>query len=178
MKLSIAKLKDGDNPFRFLSSKEGWLRDLVQRVHEKGFKVSSEFTTDLNIVKIEPDYYMRGALDVGLHRTCARCAESFVLPIHHDFELALAHVPQVKAKKAELTEESEELDVIYFDGNDIELSPIIEEQFFLSVPIQPLCKRDCRGICQHCGHNLNHSECACKQDNKLSPFSVLAGVKV
>ena len=178
MKLSISKLKERDNPFQFQSHKDGWVREIIHRLRGRGFEVEGEIQIQMNITKLEPDYYMRGNLSLSLQQTCARCAELFSLPIQHAFDIALAHVTQVKARTNELADESDALDVNYFEGNEIDLSPMIEEQFFLSIPYQSVCKADCLGICQLCGRNLNHSMCTCKQSDKLNPFSVLAGVKL
>jgi uncharacterized protein len=116
---------------------------------------------------------MRGKLKFGLEQLCSRCAENFTLPVNSNFELALVHVPEGVAKSPQLSEESEELDVTYFEGPEIELAPIVEEQLFLSLPLQAVCKPNCLGICQRCGQNLNVKKCDCDKSQELSPFADL-----
>lgn len=177
MKLVISQLSEGENRFHFESPKDGWVKTVIAEVGKGGYRVKSEMEIDLNLTKLEPDYYLRGKMKFGVEQNCDRCAEGFVLPVDHSFDVALAHV-SVKAKKAELTDESEELDINFFEGNEIELVPVIEEQFFLSLPYQSICREECKGICQQCGKNLNVAECACQKNRKLTPFSVLQSYKL
>lgn len=146
--------------------------ELAHRVTKQGYVLKAPMAIDVQLTKLEPDYYLRGTMGFAVEQSCARCAEAFSLPISHPFNVALAHVSHGKARSPELTEESEELDINFFEGNEIDLSPIIEEQFFLSLPYQSLCKEDCKGICQQCGKNKNVSDCACVA-RPTNPFSVL-----
>lgn len=179
MKLQISQLKEGENPFQFDSLKDGWVKEVIQHVEKQGYEVQGPLRVDINLTKLEPDYYLRGKLDFAVQQNCARCAEAFSLPIEQEFSLALAHISTAKTRGATaLTEEeSEELDVNFFEGTEIELGPIVEEQFFLSVPYQSLCKSNCKGICQKCGQNRNVKECKCKQSADITPFSVLKKLK-
>jgi len=45
----------------------------------------------------------------------------------------------------------------------IDLSPEIREEIIVGMPMKPLCKPGCKGLCPKCGHNLNESNCGCKQ---------------
>ena len=179
MKLQISQMKEGENPFQFNSLQDGWVKEVIQHVEAQGYDVQGPLRIDVNLTKLEPDYYLRGKLAFAIQQNCARCAESFSLPIEHQFNVALAHISTAKVRgAAALTEEeSEEMDVNFFEGNEIDLGPIVEEQFFLSVPYQSLCKSDCKGICQKCGRNRNAGDCGCSQSTKTTPFSVLEGLK-
>jgi len=173
MKLIISQLHEGENRFHFESQKDSWVNDVLTRVQSAGYTLRSPLGIDLNLTKLEPDYYLRGQMQFEVEQTCARCAETYGLPLTHGFDIALAHVAGAKVNTVEISEESEVLDVNFFDGNEIELGPIVEEQFFLSLPYQSLCKEDCQGICQQCGKNRNTDPCRCVETNKISPFSIL-----
>jgi uncharacterized protein len=43
----------------------------------------------------------------------------------------------------------------------IELDPDIREEIMVGYPMKPLCKSDCKGLCQKCGKNLNEGGCSC-----------------
>lgn len=45
------------------------------------------------------------------------------------------------------------------DTGILDLSPVLREYLLLDVPLQPVCKPDCKGLCPECGNNLNESEC-------------------
>ena len=49
----------------------------------------------------------------------------------------------------------------------------MREQFYLALPMKPLCRDDCRGLCSMCGANLNRSTCDCKHDFADPRFAAL-----
>lgn len=181
MKLVVAKLKEGENCFAFTSQGGGWLQTVVEHLEKTGHKLEGQMAVEISVTKLEPDYYLRGSLDAKVWQTCARCAEGFVLPVHQNYEFGLVHVSAPESKeqsKLVRQEEKDELDLTYFEGGEIDLGPIIEEQFYLSLPFQALCREGCKGVCQQCGQNLNESTCNCKTPAGNSPFSVLKDYKV
>jgi len=59
------------------------------------------------------------------------------------------------------------------DDAHIDLAPLVREYALLEVPINPICKPDCRGLCPQCGENLNDKECGHRPQPADSPFAVL-----
>jgi uncharacterized protein len=178
MKIAVTSLVEGENSFHFNSQKEDWLKEIITDLSKEGYELKSPLVVDANLTKVEPDFYLRGKLNFTVDQSCARCAETFPLAVNSPFEVALANIPSGRLRSAELAEESEELDVNFFEGKEIDLTPIVVEQFFLSIPYQSLCKPDCLGICQNCGSNLNTKMCECAEKKSLTPFSVLQEVKL
>lgn len=64
-----------------------------------------------------------------------------------------------EAEGVELDEH--DLDVFPYDGESVDLEPLIREQFVLAIPYAPLCREDCAGLCAQCGANKNVSPCNC-----------------
>lgn len=178
MKLLISQLHEGPNPFHFLSGKDAWVNTLVTELETDGYRLKSPLEVNLELTKVEPDYFMRGKMAFEVEQACARCAESFKFSVKHPFDVALAHVENSKVKSADISAQSDELDINFFEGNEIDLDPILKEQFVLSLPYQTVCNRDCKGICQHCGKNLNVAPCECGSMNPLSPFTTLKDLKI
>ena len=58
------------------------------------------------------------------------------------------------------------------DGH-IDLQPLIREYALLEIPIKPLCKPNCKGLCSVCGEDLNLTDCGHKDIAEESPFSAL-----
>ncbi len=57
-----------------------------------------------------------------------------------------------------------------------DLGAILWEQLMLNLPVKPLCSVECKGVCPHCGINLNMQECSCAgqgQDPRLALFRTL-----
>ena len=68
-------------------------------------------------------------------------------------------------------------EIYHYEGDHLELAPMLREQVILSNPMHPLCKDDCAGLCPHCGKNLNEGRCACPEEAPTTPFQVLRSVK-
>jgi len=94
---------------------------------------------------------------------CSRCLENTKLSIGSDFAYTL--IPAKAEASEDLELKPEELEISYYQGDFIDLAPIICEQIILQIPIKVLCSSDCRGLCQQCGTNLNVSSCNCHLDH-------------
>jgi uncharacterized protein len=57
----------------------------------------------------------------------------------------------------------EDLDLFPFDGERVDLEPLLREQFVLAVPYAPLCREDCKGLCPQCGVDRNAEACGCEK---------------
>lgn len=177
MKLRVARLEEGEHHFSYESGSASWLREMIDRNRSQEGVVQSPLNVDIWLTKSEPDYLLRGRIAYSLQRDCSRCADTIAMPVEHPFTLALANTRTAPAVAESKADESEELDVVFFEGDEILLDPIVQEQLVLSFPYQTLCNDSCRGICQYCGTNLNSTECSCAATNPLSPFAALVSLK-
>jgi len=50
---------------------------------------------------------------------------------------------------------------VHYEGDEIDLTPLVHEQIILALPTRPLCGESCRGLCPRCGANLNAGACGC-----------------
>ena len=69
--------------------------------------------------------------------------------------------------------EEEDLETSYYRDDQIDLNELLREQFYLALPMKPLCREDCTGLCPQCGTNLNTGTCACApqwEDPRLAPL--------
>ena len=90
---------------------------------------------------------------------CSRCLDSMDVVINGEVEGYFL----LNSEEAEFEEgEDEEFDVLGED-NTIDLVPLLEAAILVDVPLQPLCREDCAGICPDCGINLNEQTCDCAQ---------------
>jgi uncharacterized protein len=103
---------------------------------------------------------VRGQITSDLELHCSRCFELFTLPISEGFE-----VQYRGPLGAEVGEEHElareELDVNFLDEARINMQGLVRENVLLTLPAQPLCHEECRGLCPLCGVNLNRGTCPC-----------------
>lgn len=132
--------------------------------------------------EVRVDYYRAGQeLFFQGHITgtvvghCARCLEEYAFDLGKDFFVVL--VP-----KADLPSEhelsGEDLDLSFYDGDAIDLSPLVREQIILALPTRPLCREACKGLCPNCGVNLNKQSCECRAASGDPRLAVLRNLKV
>jgi uncharacterized protein len=69
--------------------------------------------------------------------------------------------------------EEDDLSTAFYDNDEIDLGQLMREQFYLSIPMKPLCGDDCRGLCPICGTNLNRGACECKREWEDPRLAVL-----
>lgn len=97
---------------------------------------------------------------------CDRCLE----PVRFETEVCAEHILVSSLNN----EDSDEL--LLVKNEELELEPLAESDIYLNLPQKTLCKSDCRGLCQHCGNNLNDGLCGC-QEKKIDPrMAVLASL--
>lgn len=119
---------------------------------------------------------IKGSLSALIDICCGRCLERAKLPISSDFTYTLIPAKAETREDLELT--TEELEISYYQGDFIDLAPIICEQIILQIPIKTLCSEECRGLCPYCGVNLNTSSCNCHLNVIDDRMAVLKNFKV
>ncbi len=106
------------------------------------------------------DIRLRGKLSAGLELQCARCLEPVKRDVTREFEL-LYRPLGADAGRDELSVTDAEAEIGYYQGDGIELEDVLREQVLLALPLKVICAEDCRGLCPHCGKNLNQEQCSC-----------------
>ena len=114
--------------------------------------------------------FARGRLSGWFELACSRCVEAVRVQIEED--LAVTYVPMSRLPKeddldAELSDEGlegseEDVDLYGYEGESLNLEPLLREQIILAVPFAPLCRESCRGLCPQCGIDRNHETCNCE----------------
>lgn len=101
---------------------------------------------------------VRGAAATGLHLTCHRCLTEW------DEDLAV-----------------EVIEAMGFDDGDgyrlerdvADLEPVLRDVLLTEVPLRPVCKEGCLGLCATCGADLNTGACPGHDEETASPFAEL-----
>jgi uncharacterized protein len=137
--------------------------------------------TRLRAVRIGDMVEVEGDIRATVRLSCGRCLAEFISPLEAAFTLTYAQ--QMPAAGDEGDPRPHEMDVeedglIYFQGEDIDLTDGIQEQVILSLPLRPLCSESCKGLCARCGTDLNKAACGCLAATDGSPFAVLGRLKL
>jgi len=102
-------------------------------------------------------YSIKGKISFKLRLQCSRCLEFFEREFDENINYVYKKEELRYRKEARLR--GEDFNTEYIVGDSIDLLPIIHDSVLLSIPMKPLCKEDCKGLCPICGHNLNYGPC-------------------
>jgi uncharacterized protein len=111
--------------------------------------------------EVVQDIRFVGKFATRIEVPCARCLE----PVSHDVarEFDLLYRPLGADRKADEVSITEaETEIGYYQGDSILLEDVLREQILLAVPLRTLCNENCKGLCPHCGKNLNAEACGCE----------------
>jgi uncharacterized protein len=140
------------------------------------YRVAAPVEVSFDVHKLGSDAYsVAGTLNTRLEVDCSRCLEPFQVPVQASFDLR--YVPQTEnTGEGEREVGEDDLATAYYREGMIDVIELLREQFVLALPMKPLCDAACRGLCPHCGTNLNKSQCDCApkwEDPRLAPLKSL-----
>ncbi len=161
-------------------------------LNEPEDKFQGPLTIQIELVHQQGPISVTGTLEGTAIRQCVRCLAEYSDPLfvtlYAEYLLqADAATNSTQAEQGrkgtrrathsvEPVEEADEEDEVYwYQGDHLDLVPMVREQVILAAPMQPLCREDCLGLCPQCGQNLNERRCGCPPEQTPSPFRVLRG---
>jgi uncharacterized protein len=107
--------------------------------------------------------YLNGRLHSKTEAECVRCLEEAIVPLELDIDELFYYPPHTAPPDG----------YVVGENGYIDLAPLLRELAILDVPIQPLCRPDCQGLCMSCGANLNEGDCGCEDDDIDPRFAAL-----
>lgn len=120
-------------------------------------------------IRVRAEY--RGEFEV----LCARCVEPVSVPLEGEFDL-LFRPEKADAEAGERAITEDETEIGYYGRGGLLLEDVVREQVLLSLPGRTLCTEDCKGLCAHCGQNLNVGSCQCAEGAVDPRWKALAGL--
>ena len=122
------------------------------------------------------DIRIAGGLKTRVELSCARCLEPIAQDLARNFDLL--YRPQGSdAGKEEMSVTAAEAEVSYYQGEGLLLEDVLREQVLLAVPLKAVCREDCKGLCPHCGQNLNQGQCNCAEPVKDPRWEALKDIR-
>jgi uncharacterized protein len=145
-----------------------WLKNLFQGQGALEFTWLSPVSYDIRISRSDSMVLVEGSIKLTLQSACSRCLENVILSVNPEFSFCLspAH-SQEFSPEVEL--QREDLDIAFYSDDAIDISQIIQNQIVLSLPLNPVCKEECKGLCPQCGMNKNHETCECSGEALINP---------
>jgi uncharacterized protein len=128
------------------------------------FRVAAPVSLAFDIFKDKRQFRLAGRVRTTLELPCSRCLEPFTTPVHASFDLRYHPHTANPGDEGEREIEEDDLTTAFYEHDEIDLGGLMREQFCLALPMKPLCRDDCQGLCPVCGTNRNLGKCACKSD--------------
>jgi uncharacterized protein len=112
--------------------------------------------------QVVDDIRLVGSFSTELELHCARCLEPVDNPVAETFDLL--YRPQgVDARGDDASIGKAETEIGYYQGEGLLLEDVLKEQILLALPVKQVCSAGCKGLCPHCGRNLNLETCNCAE---------------
>jgi DUF177 domain-containing protein len=147
---------------------------------DEEYKVAAPVHLVMDVHKDGEAYRVTGRVTTRLQLECGRCLEPFEIPVDSPFELRYVPLPMAVGEpgqeEAEREVAEDDLTTAFYKEDSIDLGELMHEQFVLALPMKPLCTPGCKGLCVHCGTNLNKETCACAPEWTDPRLAALEGL--
>ena len=128
--------------------------------------------------RMEAGVRLSGHLETRVTLVCARCGDVFSMPVETDFSLLYRLGTPVDPPASEVLLAEEECRLVDLDEQGrIDLLGLAREEVYLCLPLKPICRSECRGLCSQCGANLNTRSCTCPGPEGEHRWGPLADLK-
>ena len=98
---------------------------------------------------------LEAVISSNLHLHCDSCGKPFE---------RVMTVPVLRLLATELASEDEDEIILLSSGKELDLDPVMTDEFILAMDTKQLCREDCKGRCPRCGVDLNEGTCQCKPE--------------
>lgn len=158
MRLDLSHLRQAETEFDRRYEPAAFAGD------EAEFRVVAPVALRMVVHKDQDRFRLVGTVETVLELSCGRCLEPFVFPVDRAFDLR--YFPQGTADAGrepdEVELDDEDVALSFYRDEEIDLGELMREQFYLTLPMKPLCRPACKGICPQCGANRNTEACDCE----------------
>ncbi len=114
----------------------------------------------LTVEKDGETVFVKGRVVARVPQLCGRCLEPYTATVKPQVDAHFVPNPRRRGEEVELGPDDLETDV--YDNGIVDLTALLETETTLLLPMKPLCREDCRGLCPICGGNRNVTVCHCE----------------
>jgi len=186
MKLEVERLTAEPTPFSY-EEDGGWWTARMPREASLPREVVEPFCVTGVAYRSggSDDFLLEGTITGAFELECARCLARYRHRLREPFRFVLepaglrtpAEPEAAKALAREGMCLADEVELGWYRGSEIQLDSVCLELISLALPVKPLCRDDCAGLCPSCGADRNESPCTCSEAAPNSPFAVLATLR-
>lgn len=148
-------------------------------VGEREFALPEGVEYDLSLTNAGEGILVTGVMRAHVEGTCDRCLDPASFDVSAEVgQYFLFEEPEDGG------DDDDELEYgLVSAENDVDLGEALDAALIMETPFVVLCREDCKGLCPHCGANLNEGDCGCaeaaeRERMAASPFAALADLKL
>ncbi|MDH4233422.1 MAG: DUF177 domain-containing protein [Nitrospirota bacterium] len=160
MKILIADITD-----------EGLEVDIEESYRFEEVPLVSPVKAHLGLTKAHAEIIVSGNVTAELELECSRCLKRFRRVMDEPVNVVYHPIEEIGTDRHELKDD--EMDMGFYKGEELDLQELLKEQLILNIQMKPLCDEKCKGICSHCGTDLNTETCGCETGKIDSRLEVL-----
>ena len=167
--LDITDIPDAGREFTFEEQgfwTEGW------REYHMDYSPAKPFAARFKVIPQGRGVMVQGKLEGSLTTPCDRCAKPIEVAVSENFDLL--------EEERLPGEDSLEPTLLRRRGKVLELDAggMLWEEFVLALPVKPLCAESCKGLCPHCGKDMNLGSCDCEGAGVDPRLAALRGLTI
>ena len=144
----------------------------------EGFLFKGPFHITCEITGSEDVAHIRCSVFVPVILQCALCLDEFTDIVGREFTLVAQKLRNGMTVPGNSEDNNDEDSLIFIhqDTNTLDITGFVRDAVILSIPLKPVCRENCKGLCSVCGHNLNKGDCGCKRESIDTRWKDLSGL--
>jgi uncharacterized protein len=155
-----------------LSEEEVGDRDGTLQAHD--------LTGNIKITRLAHDLLVQGKASANVQLECSRCLDSFSIPVEGTLEEEYQPTVDIETGRPVQRAEYEQNDSAFSisASHEVDLTEPVRQALLVALPLKPLCREDCAGLCAECGANLNEGAHSHEPDSADSRWAALRELKL
>ena len=115
---------------------------------------------EVKLTRSDRSILVKGRLHLEIELTCSRCLSVFGYPL--SFDIVEEFLPKIDISTGHALPPPEDDEAFTItDRNILDLIEAVRQYALMAIPMKPLCRPNCTGLCPVCGCNLNRGACSC-----------------
>jgi uncharacterized protein len=135
----------------------------------KDLNLNDDITIKGTLTRIDDNVYLKGGVTTSVVTSCSRCLDALSYPIDSELKSHFLPMDDRLSPLNEVELHASDIDVEVYEKQQIDITQSIRDIILLTVPVIFLCDEGCKGLCSHCGKNLNHEFCQCSNESFVDP---------
>ncbi len=184
MKLLVDQINADPAPFAFQGD-SAWWAAVIAKSRDLPLELAEPFRFEGEAHQMAENLFVEGNARGAIELECGRCLARYRHGLRESFRLVLepagGRSPLEPEANVALARDGlclgEELESGWYRGHTLQLDAFFAEVVSLGLPVVPLCREECIGLCPQCGVDRNVENCECQETRSDSPFAALAALR-